>query len=384
MPLLTNPIYVITVLFLLVVFAEWLGQKKYFHYLGASLIVILATAVLANIRVLPSSQNPSPLYDGIFTYAAPLAIFYLLLDVRLKDLRAAGLPAIILFLIGSATTVIGTIVGYYLLAPQHHQVDKAFAVAGMYTGTYIGGSANLNAIALQYGVNKNGTLFAAVNAADNIITTIWIMATIILPSILQRWWPRKKTIVQNTSTARNILNTDAIKESMSILSVSILLALGFGSLFIAQLITSWIPQIPSILTLTTIALILAQIAFVHRLSGSKILGYLLVLLFLAVVGAYCDLNALSKSGEVAITLMIWVTVIVFIHAIILFGVGGIFKQDWDIVSIASNANIGGATSAPVLATAIGRPDLRLPGILVGSVGNAIGTYIGVLVAEFLK
>jgi uncharacterized membrane protein len=109
-----------------------------------------------------------------------------------------------------------------------------------------------------------------------------------------------------------------------------------------------------------------------------------VLLFLAVVGAYCDLNALSKSGEVAITLMIWVTVIVFIHAIILFGVGGIFKQDWDIVSIASNANIGGATSAPVLATAIGRPDLRLPGILVGSVGNAIGTYIGVLVAEFLK
>lgn len=384
MTLLTNPIYVITVLFLLVVFAEWLGQKKYFHYLGASLIVILATAVLANIRVLPSSQNPSPLYDGIFTYAAPLAIFYLLLDVRLKDLRAAGLPTIILFLIGSATTVIGTIVGYYLLAPQHHQVDQAFAVAGMYTGTYIGGSANLNAIALQYGVNKNGTLFAAINAADNIITTIWIMATIILPSILQRWWPRKKTIVQNTSTARNILNTDAIKESMSILSVSILLALGFGSLFIAQLITSWVPQIPSILTLTTLALILAQIPFVHRLSGSKILGYLLVLLFLAVVGAYCDLNALSKSGEVAITLMIWVTVIVFIHAIILFGVGGIFKQDWDIVSIASNANIGGATSAPVLATAIGRPDLRLPGILVGSVGNAIGTYIGVLVAEFLK
>jgi len=68
----------------------------------------------------------------------------------------------------------------------------------------------------------------------------------------------------------------------------------------------------------------------------------------------------------------------------LFIIGGLSRQDWSIISIASNANIGGATSAGVLATALGRSDLRLPGILVGSVGNAIGSYLGVLVAEFLK
>ena len=61
----------------------------------------------------------------------------------------------------------------------------------MFTGTYIGGSVNLNAVALQYGVAKNGTLFAAINAADNIITTIWIVVTMLLPSFLQRRWPRK-------------------------------------------------------------------------------------------------------------------------------------------------------------------------------------------------
>jgi len=383
MPKLTNPVYVTAVLLLLVVFSEWLGQKKYFHYLGASLIVIIATAILANIKLLPSSQNPSPLYDGIFGYAAPLAIFFLLLDVRLKDLRAAGLPMIVLFLIGAVATVIGTIVGYYAISPQHHNIDGAFAVAGMYTGTYIGGSANLNAIALQYGVNKNGTLFAAINAADNIITTIWIIATIILPAVLQRWLPRKKTTI-NSVPAQKILNTDTIKESVTVFDLSILLALGFVSLLISQLISEWLHQNLSILILTTIALILAQLPFVHRLNGGKILGYFLVLLFLAVVGAYCDLNALSKSGEVAVTLLIWVTIIVFVHAILLFAVGGFSKQDWDIVSVASNANVGGATSAAVLATSIGRPDLRLPGILVGSVGNAIGTYIGVIVAEFLK
>ena len=52
--------------------------------------------------------------------------------------------------------------------------------------------------------------------------------------------------------------------------------------------------------------------------------------------------------------------------------------------VASNANIGGATSAGALAIAIGRGDLRLPGILAGSLGNAIGTYAGFVIAELLK
>ena len=75
---------------------------------------------------------------------------------------------------------------------------------------------------------------------------------------------------------------------------------------------------------------------------------------------------------------------VLVHGLILFVIGGLLKQDWAIISVASNANIGGATSAGVLATAIGRGDLRLPGILAGSLGNAVGTYAGVFVALYLR
>ncbi|MGE5519486.1 MAG: DUF819 domain-containing protein [Candidatus Dadabacteria bacterium] len=381
--LLNNPIYVITVLLLLVVFSEWLGKKKYFHYLGAVLIVIIAAAIVANVQLLPSSEYPSAIYDGIFTYAAPLAIFFLLLDVKLKALKAAGLPMILLFLLGSFCTVAGTLIGYYIISPPHEGIDKAFAVAGMYTGTYIGGSANLNAVAIQYGVIKNGTLFAAVNAADNIITTIWMIATLILPTLLQRWIPTRQTLIKNQKTETSAVSAEA-KETISVKDLSILLSLGFSSLLLSQLLSLALPQIPSILTLTTIALVLAQVPFVHKLKGGRTLGYFLILLFLAVVGAYCDINALLKSGTVAMSLMLWVTIIVFVHGILLFSIGGLLKQDWAIVSIASNANIGGATSAAVLATSINRTDLRLPGILVGSIGNAIGTYVGVLVAELLK
>jgi uncharacterized membrane protein len=142
--------------------------------------------------------------------------------------------------------------------------------------------------------------------------------------------------------------------------------------------------VPSILVLTTLALIFAQLPFVQKLQGSRIIGFLLIMLFLAVVGAYCDFKALIDSGAVAGILLLWVTMIVFIHGLLIFSIGGLLKQDWDIVSIASNANIGGATSAPVCANSIGRPDLQLPGLLAGSVGNAIGTYLGIFVAEWLK
>jgi uncharacterized membrane protein len=381
MSLVFEPRYVATVLCLLVAGAEWLSRQKYFSYLGSALIAILATALLANLGLLPSSRNAPALYDGIFTYIAPLAIFFLLLDVKLRDLRQAGLPMLRLFLLGAASTMIGVLVSYYLIAPQAHGVEKAFAVAGMFTGTYIGGSVNLNAIALHFGVAKSGTLFAASNAADNVITTVWIIATLILPRVLQGRWPRELPITASDEIGAIELESP---EKTNVLDFSILLALGLGSLLLSELLSRWIPGLPEILTLTTIALLLAQLPVVQRLGGTKVLAYFTVLLFLAVIGAYCDLGALLANGSVAGILLAWVTAIVLLHALILFGIGALLKQDWAMIALASNANIGGATSAGVLAIAIGRGDLRLPGILVGSLGNAIGTYAGFVIAKLLQ
>ena len=387
MSIIQQPLYILTVLLILVLFSEWLAQKKVFKHIGSVLLVIIFAAILANINIIPSSHNAPALYEGIFQYAAPLGLFFLLLQVKLKDLKFAGLPMITMFLIGSAATIAGVVIGYFILSPQHHDINHAYAVAGMYTGTYIGGSANLNAVALEYGVNKEGTLFAAINAADNIISTIWMMLTLVLPSIFQRYIPRKRKIApQFEKLSDEELKNQLLQPvtNMRLNDIALLLALGLGTMFISIQVASYIKGLPSILVLTTLALLFAQIPFVQKLQGSKIIGFLLILLFLAVVGAYCDINALLKSGNAAGTLLLWVTLIVFIHGILIFLIGGILKQDWDIISIASNANIGGATTAPVCANSIGRPDLQLPGLLAGSVGNAIGTYLGIIVAEWLK
>jgi uncharacterized membrane protein len=387
MPFIQQPLYILTVLLILILVAEWLAEKKIFKHIGSVLLVIIFAAILANLNLIPSSTNATPLYDGIFHYAAPLGIFFLMLQVKLKDLKLAGLPMIMMFLIGSAATIVAVIIGYRILSPQQHDIPLSYAIAGMYTGTYIGGSANLNAIALEYGVNNNGTLFAAINAADNIITAIWMMMTLILPSIFQRYFPRKRKIpVQLEKLTDEELRSQMLRpaNNIQLADIVILLALGLGTLFISEQTAHYFKAVPSILVLTTIALIFAQLPFVQKLQGTKIIGFLLIMLFLAVVGAYCDINALVSSGSVAGILLLWVTLIVFGHGLLIFLIGGLLRQDWDIVSIASNANIGGATSAPVCATSIGRPDLQLPGLLAGSIGNAIGTYLGIFVAEILK
>ncbi len=386
MPFIQEPVYIAAILLLLIVISEWLAEFKFFKHIGSVLIIIIAAAILANLGVIPSSYNAPPLYDGIFGYAAPIGIFFLLLEVKLKDLKFAGLPMLLMFLLGSMATTLAAIIGYKIVAPQNH-FHLANAVAGMYVGTYTGGSANLNAVALAYDVNKDGVLYAAVNAVDNILTTVWLILTLLLPPLLQKFFPRQRSIPPHLQG----LSDEEIREQMiqkpnsiNLKDLAMLLALGFGTLFVSAKIAALVPGLPSIIVLTTLALVFAQIPFVQKLQGGRILGYLLIMLFLAVIGAYCDIAALMNSGNAAGILLIWVTIIIFLHGTILFVVGGLLKQDWDVISVASNANIGGATSAPVCAASLGRPDLQLPGLLVGTIGNALGTYLGFLAAELLK
>ena len=66
----------------------------------------------------------------------------------------------------------------------------------------------------------------------------------------------------------------------------------------------------------------------------------------------------------------------------MFGAARLFRLDVDTAAVASQANIGGGTTALALARSLGRPDLVLPGILMGALGTAVGTYLGLWVAGF--
>ena len=369
-----DPVYVSAMLCMAVFFASWLNRFRRWKTIGTPILAILICAFISNLGVIPTATTGHPIYTGVFVYIAPLGIFIALLEVNLKSLKDAGLPILLMFGLGTIGTLMGVFVAWFLVNPASEIGPLANAVAGMFTGTYIGGSINFNAVALHYKVNESGFLFAATTVVDNLLGTPWIIATLILPKYLQRLYPRKK--LDSAKTAEKLKT----HESISIFSLSLILGLGLLGISMSKLTAYYFPQIPEIITLTTLALILAQFSFVKRMQGKHTLGFFFILVFLAVIGTLCDVTALSGIGSLAGTLILFVSVLILVHGLVIFGVGAALKMDWDVIAVASMANVGGNTTALAAAESLNRPDLLIPGVLVGSLGNALGTYLGFMVA----
>ncbi len=375
---------VLAILSLNIVICEWLCRRTFLRHFGTTLLVILFTAVVANLGIIPSASNASDLYGGIFAYVAPISIFFLLLGVNLSHLKRAGLPMLIMFFVGAMSTSIGAILAVQFVGGD--ALGNGYkAMAGMMTGTYIGGSVNFNAIALHYDIAKDGSLYAGTVAVDNILTAIWMICSLLLPKLFQKWLPRPVLNQNGQLSEQELDDMHNEHETVDPQQLALLIFLGAGVLWVSNISADWLAQLgvnfPSILILTTIALILAQIPAIQRINGAKLLGLYSIYLFLAVIGAFCELAALGKIGSLAIVILAFTTTIVVVHGLLTYLFGGMLKQDWDLVAVASQANIGGPSSAMALAKSLDRTDLILPSILVGTLGAGLGTYIGFFVAE---
>jgi uncharacterized membrane protein len=379
-----HPVLLAGVLCANVALSEWLARHTVLRHLGAALLVIVVTAVEANLGLVPTYSPDVVVYDGIFEFVAPLSIFWLLLQVHLREVWRAGLQMLVLFLIGSVGVAAGVLLGMRLAGGREAFGERFAALGGMFTGTYTGGSVNFNAIALHYRVMEDGLLYAGASAVDNAATTFWMVANVLMPKLLGPVWPRLRRSAwpQAAPLVRDAADPDAERAGPS--DLAIVLALGAAAVWGADALAALLGgRVPSILVLTTLALALAQIGPVQRLRGYKSLGLLAVYVFLAVIGALCDLSALAELGGLALHLALLVGTILCVHGLVILGAAALLRLDLDATVVASQAAVGGGTSALALARSLGRPDLTAPGILMGSLGTALGTYLGFAVAAWL-
>ena len=379
---MTDSIYLLAVLCAVAAVADRLGRLPAGRWLGGAIISLLFGILLANVGLIPTIANAPPLYEYLIAVGAPVAIFLLLLDVRLQALKRAGLPMLVAFGIGSVGTLVGVATAFWLTNADEWLGRFAAPVGGMYAATYIGGSANLTAVALHYGVTDEPALFAATNVADSVAGTLWIAALVVLAQLLHR--------LLRTHPEPTIADAGQIEEArpVTLAGVGLLLALALGGLWLSQRMSAWTAQsgaqVPTMLILTTVALLAAHIPAVHRLGGARMLGVFGSYLFLAVIGASCDMEALAGLGRAGGLLVLFVALVLLIHGLIQFGLGRLLRLSPETLAIASSANVGGALTIMPIATGLRRMDLLLPGILVGSLGNAIGTYAGFLMVGWLQ
>ncbi len=369
----------------MVVLAEVLVRRTVARHAGTALLGILLTAALANLGVIPAGSTadaPVPVYDGIFEYVAPLAIFWLILGVNVRHVLRAGLPLVLLFLAGAVGTAAGALVAVRLVGgadvfgAQHH------AIAGMFTGTYIGGSINFNAVALEYGVVREGALYVGSIVADNIITAAWMAVTLLMPRLLA---PFFRSVARAEGRADGpLLGIEEDTESVHPIDLGLVFALGLGAVFASMELAGWLASrgaaVPFMLVLSTVALLLAQIPAVARLRGTRVLGMFAVYLFLNVIGAFCDLRALAELGQLGVAMLAFAGIVVLVHGTVTVVAARLMRLEPDLAAVASQANVGGGTSALALARSLGRADLVLPAVLIGSLGNAAGNFLAFWVA----
>lgn len=378
--MITDPIGILVLLLASVVAAEWLGRRGPGRRLGAGILVIVLGGALGNSGLIPSASTAPPLYDAIFRVVAPLSIYLLLLEVRLGELRRVGWPMLLAFGLGAAGTLLGVFAALQVTDLKAVLGERAGVLAGMYAGTYIGGSSNFNAIALHYGVVEDGLLFAGATAVDATLGTIWIVVILGMPVLLSPFRPGKREpVAAPRGTARE--PGDDPPQGAGRLALVLLLA--FAALYVSERLAAGLGElgvaVPSILLLTTFALLVAQVRALQAPGTTRTLGHFAAYVFLAVVGVHCELGTVRELAELGPVLLLFVSVTLAVHGAVLVGAGTLLGLEPEVLAMGSNATVMGATTAPAVAESLGRPDLILPGILTGSLGSAAGTYLGFLV-----
>jgi len=365
------------VLIAVAAFGFWCERKPWGRkYSGVMLLITLAI-VLANLRIIPTS---APAYDVVWEYLVPIAIPLLLFQADLKKIVRESGPTLIAFIIGSGAVVAGTVTGAVLLnlGPQEAEL------AGIFTGTYIGGSLNFAAVAEATGMQESSQLAAAV-AADNVITNLHFLLIIFIPGIA---WMARHYPTHHMDNAEIVdIDSERPPHTIDNLEVAGLLS-GLALAFAIAAAGNWLaalagyPQF-AILVITAIAVAIATLLpqQMNKLSGYKEAGNVMMFIFLASIGASADVWELI---EIAPILFVYASIVIVVHLVVLFGLGFLFRLDLAELAMASAVCIGGPSSAPALASAKGWQDLLIPGILAGSFGYAIGSFIGVSVTTWLS
>ena len=364
--------------------AFWLDHRFLpLSKVGASLMVIIFGAVLSNSGLVP---HDSPVYWNIEGPVTSLAIVYLLLGVRLKDLRQAGPMMLGLFLVASLGTALGAVVG--ALAFAGDLGSATWRIAGAFTGTYTGGGVNFAAVGR--GLELPASTFAAASAADNVTTAIWMGITLAAPIFLMRVGRRNAAAALPDPDPAAMPAPDPrmaddhpfwSRTPVSLLDLVLLAGIGMAILIAARLLAQWIGLFPEILWLTTIALALGQLPSVRRLSGAQQLGNLGLHLFFAVIGIRSLVGAILEVGP---SVFYYTLVVVGIHGIFLFLIGRALKASLPMIAVVSQAAVGGPSTAMAVAISRGWPALALPGVAVGLLGYALGNYAGFGIAYLVR
>ena len=327
--------------------------------LGAPLLVLLLSLAVGATGVI---QGPVdlPWINGPLT---ALAVAVLLLPLDLRRLLPQARSLLVPFAAAIGLVCIAAIVcGLALAAPLGPQHA---ALAGVLAAGYTGGTVNLVSVASTLSLQP--AHLTMVMAADTVVGVAWFLISLVVG----------RGLVGEVATAdpEPILQPPQRRRHCT----AVTLLIGLAVLAIAAVLQRLVGPValPSLLTVTTVALLVAQAPVVATQRLDQEVGMLLLLPFFSLVGLQCSWRELFPGGT---WLLVLAVAIVTVQAIGLWILSRHQRIGLSKALVASQAVIGGPATAVAVATALGRRELVPPAVALGMLGYLIGSYLGLGVA----
>lgn len=376
--------------------------KRFYRFVPALLLCYFLPSLLTSFGVI--DVQDSSLYHMASRYLLPASLVLLTLSVDLRAIAGLGPKALIMFLTGTLGIVIGGPLALLLLSAAHPAIldlgGPGEVWRGMTTvaGSWIGGGANQTAMREIFEVGDQ--VFSAMVAVDVIMANIWMAVLLIMAGNARELDRRAGADTSAITALRERVEQLHRKHTRipSLQDLVMIAAVGFGVTAVghavADQLAPWfqtqMPQLARlsftsqffwlIIVATTLGVALS-FSPARRLEGagaSKV-GTLFIYFLVATIGTHMDVTALKDSPELFVLGAVWMA----IHAGLLLLVARLIRAPLFFMAVGSQANVGGAASAPVVAAAF-HPSLAPVGVLLAVLGYALGTYAAWFCGQLLR
>jgi len=354
-------------------------------------------------------EGSSNLYYMSSRYLLPAALVLMTLSIDIKAVFNLGPKALIMFFTGTVGVIIGGPIAVLLIgtfSPETVGGEGADAVwRGLSTlaGSWIGGGANQTAMLEVYGYNQK--LYGGMVFVDIVVANIWMAILLIgigKSAKIDKWLGADTSAIESL---KEKVSTYAkkVERNPSLTDLMIMCAIAFGTVsfahlgagYLSEFFKDFVAGLPkgltqnmftflgssffwmiSITTLIGILLSFTKLKSYEGAGASKF-GSVFIYILVASIGMKMDLKLiLDNTGLLAVG-AVWM----IIHALLLIGVAKLIKAPYFFLAVGSQANVGGAASAPIVASAF-HPSLATVGVLLAVFGYAIGT-VGAIICTVL-
>jgi uncharacterized membrane protein len=405
-PLFTNDAVVLGVLMLSIGFIFYSSNLKsgfwsqFYKVVPALLMCYLIPAIFNSLGII--SDSSSNLYFVASRYFLPASLVLMTLSIDLKAIKNLGYKALVMFLTGTVGIVIGGPIAILLISLFSPETvggagpDAVWRGLSTLAGSWIGGGANQAAMLEIF--KYNPAKYGGMVLVDIVVANLWL--AIILLGIgksdkIDKWLNADNTAIEDlkekmSSYTKSVSRKPELKDYMIMLGIAFT-AVGFShwaSEYISDFLISNFEifndktSALASFTSTFFWMITIATAFGVGLSftkaksyegtGASKLGSVFIYFLVATIGMKMDLTTVFENPGLILIGIVWMS----IHAGLLILVAKLIKAPYFFLAVGSQANVGGAASAPVVASAF-HPSLTSVGVLLAVFGYVVGTYAAI-------